>query len=363
LSVLAPPAAISAVQSTASRQRVDASGAAVLGEQLPEGLAQLLKRVPHWYLDLHPRGDAIRLPEAFPVPYPRPVTGLQAITNHLRRYTGGGIERAGLAYPVRASGESYSIGYRFKRVYASHLDDAPQGLLFAALLAFTSPVSLRGQLALVHEPEDFERGRRNAWIYSAAQRRVRRAPDLAYDAISDGSEGMLTADQVDGYNGSPDRYDWVLHGLHERIVPYGASETAAGGTVSPAWLARGSVQPHLFRFEMRTVWVLEALLRPGQTHIYPRRRFYIDPDCWTVLLEEAWSSRGTLWRVAVHAVTSLPQPGGPLTRLSVYHDLDAGHYFATGFNDPADPHFRVGVRASMAEFTPEALRRIALRFV
>jgi hypothetical protein len=329
------------------------------GDTVPEGLAALLARVPGWFLQVFPSSPPISLPQAFPVPYPEPIDGLQAIRNHLVRYTGGGIERWGLAFPVRASGQTYPVGFRSRRIYASHLDGAPSGLLFVAMLGFTSPASLSGQLVLVHEPADFEHGRRGAWVYSPAQRRVRRAPDLAYDAVSDGSEGMLTADQVDGYNGSPDRYDWQLVGLRPQIVPFGTAGMAQAALANRAWLGRGSLDPAGLRFELRPVWIVEARLRPGRAHIYARRRFYIDPDCWTVLLEEVWSGRGALWRVALHAVTSLPDGPGPMTRLSLYHDLEGGSYFVTGFDDPSRPSIRSGLRASMDEFTPDALRRIA----
>jgi hypothetical protein len=342
--------------------RVDTAAASRLGDRVPEGLNAWLKAVPGRHLPVYGASPSIPLPADHPVPYPMPENGLQAITNHLRRYTGGGIERWGLAYPVRPRGDTYAVGLRSRRIYASHLDGAPAGLSFVAMLAYTAPASLRGQIVLVHEPIDFTTGRRSAWVYSAANRRVRRAPDLAYDAVSDGSEGLLTADQVDGYNGAPDRYDWRLIGRLPRIVPFGSSGLGEGSLALSDWKGSGSVQSRWLRFEERPVWVVEAVLRAGQSHIYPRRRFYIDPDCWTVLLEEAWSARGQIWRVAFHGVTALPGGQGPFTRYSMYHDLDAGSYFVSGFDDPSQPATRIGVRASMSEFTPDALRRIAAQF-
>ena len=62
---------------------------------------------------------------------------------------------------------------------------------------------MRGTIFLVHEPLDQVAEQRSAWIYNSGARRVRRAPDLAYDGVNDGSEGMLVTDQVDGYNGAP----------------------------------------------------------------------------------------------------------------------------------------------------------------
>jgi len=341
---------------------LDVARARTLDDRLPEGLAAWLQAEPSRRLSIYPTSPAIRLPAEHPVPFPAPASGLEVVVNHLRRYTGGGIERWGLSYPVRPRGETYAVGFRFRRIYASHLEGATPGLLFVAMLAYTAPTSLRGQVVLVHEPMDFVSGRRSAWVYSAAQRRVRRAPDLAYDAVSDGSEGMVTADQVDGFNGAPDRYEWVLLGLEERIVPFGTGGLGGSSLAVADWAGRGSVQSRWLRFESRPVWVVEARLRHGASHIYPRRRFYVDPDCWTVLLEEVWSNRGTLWRLALHGITPLPDGIGPMTRYSLFHDLDAGSYFATGFDDPSQPSMRIGVRAAMSEFTPDALRRAAAQF-
>ena len=72
----------------------------------------------------------------------------------------------------------------------------------------------------MHEFVDTIQNPRAAWIYNAGARRVRRAPDLAYDNVADGTEGMRTTDQYFAYNGATDRYDWKLIGRKEMFVPY-----------------------------------------------------------------------------------------------------------------------------------------------
>ena len=47
-----------------------------------------------------------------------------------------------------------------------------------------------------------------------------KGPDLAYDNVADGTEGMRTTDQYFAYNGATDRYDWKLIGRKEMFVPY-----------------------------------------------------------------------------------------------------------------------------------------------
>ena len=38
--------------------------------------------------------------------------------------------------------------------------------------------------------------------------------------MADGSEGLFTADQVDGFNGALDRFEWQSLGKKALIVPY-----------------------------------------------------------------------------------------------------------------------------------------------
>ncbi len=121
---------------------------------------------------------------------------------------------------MRASGDYFKIGFTSKRIYAQNMEDPEPNRLFYALGYFTEPATLRGTIFLVHEPVDQVAEQRSAWIYNAGARRVRRAPDLNYDGVNDGSEGMIVTDQVDAYNGAPDRYDWKLVGKREIYVPY-----------------------------------------------------------------------------------------------------------------------------------------------
>lgn len=76
--------------------------------------------------------------------------------------------------------------------------------------SITGPARLAGTVSLVHETIDQVKDPRQAWVYNAGQRRVRRAPQLAYDGPGSASDGMRTSDNADMFNGAPDRYDWKL---------------------------------------------------------------------------------------------------------------------------------------------------------
>src|SRR5512139_2576517 len=160
------------------------------------------------------------------VPFPIPKSGLEAVWNHPMRYLGGGIEREYNSFPVRANGDSYKIGAHEYRIFNQNLDQPQDNLLLGFLSYFTAPATLEGTVFLVHEPLDQVKQQRAAWIYNAGQRRVRRAPDLAYDNFTDGTEGMRTSDQFDAWNGAPDRYEWKLIGKKEIYIPYNAYKLA-----------------------------------------------------------------------------------------------------------------------------------------
>lgn len=291
-------------------------------------------------------------------PFPIPQNGLEAIWNHLVRYLGGGIVRVGHSFPVRPSGDFFKIGFRAQRIYAQNMENAEPNRLFYALGYFTEPGTLRGTIFLVHEPLDQVAEQRSAWIYNSGARRVRRAPDLNYDGINDGSEGMLTTDQVDGYNGAPDRYEWKLLGKREIYVPYNSYRTGDKTLKYKDIIKAGSINPDVVRYELHRVWVVEGTLKSGQRHIYGRRTLYLDEDSWSVLAEDAYDTRGGLWRASLHALVQAYDAQVPFYRFGIYHDLNSGGYLVGGLDNELKEPIQFNARARIGEFQPDALRRL-----
>ena len=188
------------------------------------------------------------------VPFPIPKNGLEAIWNHTMRYLGGGIDRNYNSFPVRANGDHYKIGVREYRIFNANLDQPQDNLLLGFLSYFTAPATLEGTVFLVHEPVDQVKQQRAAWIYNAGQRRVRRAPDLNYDNINDGTEGMRTTDQFDAYNGAPDRYDWKLVGKQEMYIPYNSYKLSDKKLkYKDNIIRKNTINPDVMRYELHRV--------------------------------------------------------------------------------------------------------------
>jgi len=292
------------------------------------------------------------------VPFPIPKSGLEAIWNHTLRYLGGGVDRNYSSFPVRANGDYYRIGVHEYRIFNSNLDQPQDNLLLGFLSYFTAPATLEGTVFLVHEPVDQVKQQRAAWIYNAGQRRVRRAPDLNYDSINDGTEGMRTTDQFDGYNGAPDRYDWKIVGKQEVFIPYNAYKLANKKLKYKDDIIRKStVNPDLMRYELHRVWVVEANLKANSKHTYAKRVFYLDEDSWTVVYEDVYDTRKQLYRVGIHPLIQFYDAKVPWYRANIWHDLSNGSYLLSLLDNDIKAPWLFNQKAKWADFQPDALRR------
>jgi len=296
------------------------------------------------------------------VPFPIPKSGMEAIWNHQQRYLGGGIDRNYHSFPVRANGDFYKIGAHEYRIFNSNLDQPQDNLLLGFLSYFTAPATLEGTVFLVHEPLDQVKQARSAWIYNAGQRRVRRAPDLAYDNINDGTEGLRTTDQFDAYNGAPDRYDWKIVGKKEIYIPYNSFKLSDKKLRYKEDLIRkGTPNADLLRYELHRVWEVEANLKAGSKHVYGKRVFYLDEDTWTVVYEDAYDTRKQLWRVAVHPMMQFYDAKVPWYRANIWHDLTNGSYLFSLLDNEVKTPWKFGEKGKWADFQPDALRRIGTK--
>lgn len=355
-------------------------------DKLPAGAYAMLKKYPNFTMPVYPTRRSAALPqsvydqakaestkitmnnghlegrESSHIPFPIPKTGEEAIYNHTLRYAGGGFEREYAWFPVRANGENYRVGFNERLIGAKNFDPAQGGNFYMSFYgSFTAPATLDGTVYLVHEPLDQAKENRSAWIYNSGLRRVRRAPDLAFDNVSDGTEGMRTTDQYFGYNGSTERYDWKLVGKKEMYVAYNTYKIGDKKLKYADILDKNTVKSDLMRYEMHRVWVVEATLKQGQKHIYNKRTFYLDEDSWLLLHEDAYDSRDQLWRVGVHGFRQNYDASVPWHGVNIWHDLSNGNYLVGNLDNEVKKPIKFGIKAKWSEFQPDALRRAGTR--
>lgn len=296
------------------------------------------------------------------IPFPIPADGLEAIWNHILRYRGVAVQRFGGQAAVTESGDFNVIG--FDEVLMTKYADpgmTPEKLLEDNILfkfkqSVTSPARLAGTALLVHETVDQIKEPRQAWTYNTGQRRVRRAPNIAYDAPGTAADGLRTTDDFDMFNGSPNRYDWELKGKKELYIAYNNYKLHSDKISYSDILQPGHVNPELTRFEKHRVFVVEATLKDEFRHVYQKRTFYIDEDSWQIQVADMYDNRGELYRVAIaHGVNYYDVPAHWST-LDVYHDLNSRRYLAIGL-DNEERMYDFNVRPTDTDFTPQALRR------
>lgn len=298
------------------------------------------------------------------IPFPLPDNGLEVIWNHLLRYRGEYSERKIIQAAPTRSGDYTLVEFQDQFNMNYSLPDTTPQNLDNILLYFKqkvlAPARLAGGILLVQETLNQSKENRQAWVYNPGQRRVRRAPNVAFDNPGTASDGMRTNDQLDMYNGSPERYNWELIGKREMYVPYNNYRLQSPQLNYADILTPLHINQEYTRYELHRVWVVEATLKPGARHIYKRRTFYIDEDSWQILVVDQYDNRDQLWRVSEAFAINYYDVPTIWSYADVHTDLQAGRYLAIGLYNEGDP-YDFDVQFDEFEFTPSALRREGMR--
>jgi hypothetical protein len=298
------------------------------------------------------------------VPFPIPQNGHEVIWNHKLKFKGvAGMRWANQAAPtaggqynmVRIREEYLGLYYRPGNTIADI-----NNILLYFYQVVESPARLAGQVLLVHETLNQQAQPRQAWIYNPGQRRVRLAPNVAYDNPGTASDGLRTNDMTDMFNGALDRYDWKLVGKQEMYMPYNSYKVHSDKVSYDDILKPGHVNPDLLRYELHRVWVVDATLKQGKRHINSRRTFYVDEDSWQILVIDHYDGQGRIWRYS--EAPSINYYEMPLfwSTMENHHDLQSGRYIATGL-DNQETMYDFSFQTSPANYSPQALRTRGVR--
>jgi len=297
-------------------------------------------------------------------PFPIPTCGEEVMYNALLRWRGtgrrGDYQRANV-FPngkFTRNGGGYAwekYPWNIEGLDAANWD----GNYYELITRQDYPARRKGELLLVKDPLNQSKTPRKAWQYLPGQRRVRRAPTVAYDTPNPGASGLETYDDAFVFNGALDRFDWKIVGKKEAYIPYNCYHC---DLVPEKELLTGNhPNPEALRFELHRVWVIEATLKKGKRHVYGRRIFFADEDSWVLLTQDMFDRRGKLWRYRFSNAKSKYNISAVVQRAEFFFDITRKDYGTVEtLNDVKNP-MRNDVLIEDSYFTPENLRRMGRR--
>ncbi len=292
-------------------------------------------------------------------PFPIPQNAEEVVYNHIGRWKGEAswaTVTAGLVlddgtFSVAGGGLTYEkFPYHLKGGKPGDND----GDVWWIYQSMVTPKRRKGELLVVRDNMNPTKNERKAWQYLPGQRRVRRAPTIAYDTPNPSGAGLNTYDDANLFNGALDRYDWKLLGKQEVYIPYN-SYKAELATIKE-YLTPYHRNPDVMRWELHRVWVVEATLKEGKRHTYSKRTLYIDEDSWLCVLTDRYDGKGNLWRTGVQNGVNYYNLPGYREASRADYDFQSSSYAVNAiFNEQSKFVFFGDVDDSM--FTPETLRR------
>jgi hypothetical protein len=371
---------------------IDASNVDKYADKLTPGQIALIKSYPGYKMDVYPTrrscaypaeryeeikvnapiakvDDECLLLDGIHAPlFPIPKTGCDVIQNgKLCVFNGvAGYERTEATLIPTKSGAYEPIIRTQKFNFRGEQSRFPtfaslDGVWTRSLSNNLAPPKQAGEMTLVYALVD---GHLKAWTYNPGQRRVRRNPNFEYDNPVPGFQGLIMIDQVNGYVGAADRYNWKLIGKQEIYIPYNNHKYFDHHIKYTDLLEPRYPKRDLIRYELHRVWVVEANVRPDRRHTMPKRVFYLDEDSWLITVVDGYDARGSMWRVSEHLPQVLYEVPSCVANSSIYYDLVAGRYAITpAMNEEKEADYLMGRKGLITDegFTPDDLRRMGRR--
>lgn len=299
------------------------------------------------------------------IPFPIPQSGAEIMWNHILRWRGESTQVQSRQYQLLASGKAVLVTdlkadvempYYFQD---SSLEEYSKRNEFWMVRSSTSAPAMRAGEALVGRANnDADKGQ--AWVYLTGQRRIRKLPNSCCDTPSPTMGGIASFDEMEGFSGRLDRFDWSIVGKQEFYIPYNGNKLMQPSS-DEAVLSAHHLNPDHVRWELHRVWVVEANLRQGQRHQAPKNRYYCDEDTWICVLGDRWDAKGQLWKTT-WAQTAIIAELPALVLVSYgLNDLISGDAFVGGLSNSKQSQYGVLPRFPASTFTPDALMAEGVR--
>ncbi len=367
--------------------KIDAKTMAAHADKLSDGTQALLKKYPDsFHVDVYPTHRTAAAPQYVydntyknatrcttvvngnsvqncygGIPFPIPKNGSEVIWNYQLRLEAESTELGfknlvGTADGQRTLATRNDESFQYPYYYKDGSPESWSGEYFIQRFSTTAPPFKAGESLVIRDsinPKSY----RQAWQYLVGQRRVRRAPTVAYDTPDFVASGANYFDEVQGFLGAVDRYDWKLIGKKELYVPYN-SNALVTAKVDEAY-SKFHLNPDKLRWELHRVWEVEATVASGKRHAVPTRRFYFDEDSWVLLLMDGYDAEGKLWRTTQMTPFVMPSLPGVLVKPATIYNLQANTYSSVQALN--EEYYRIVPRKPETYFTGDAVADEAAR--
>lgn len=371
---------------------IDAGNADKYKDKLSEGQMTLVKTLKGYRMDVYPTRRSCGFPDfvyertktnareaklaanewglekaiGAAVIFPIPKSGAEAMWNHKLRYMGEGrIEHYSTLFSSKSGDFTPLMQDQWVTVPFHNRNnkgvEEVGGVEMKLLNGVVAPAARTGELILAHWSMNASS---DAWLYFPGQRRVRRAPTFAYDNPVPGYENLETVDQYPMYAGAMDRYNWKLVGKQELIIPYNSWNWIDKSRKYKDIYGPDYVNRDLVRYEQHRVWKVEATLKEGMRHIFPKRVFYLDEDSWALMVVDNYDAQGKVWRVQESSLFVAPEIPACVSQEFMGYDLNVGRYIAeNATQERPETDWLAGRegRIEKAKFNPDELRRVGDR--
>jgi len=295
------------------------------------------------------------------IPFPIPKAGVEVMWNYLLRVEAPSIEYrfkniVGNADGSHTLATRNEIAFQYPPYYDDTTPENWSGEYSMFRFNTLEPPFKAGESLVIRDSID-QKNSRQAWQYLVGQRRVRRAPTVSYDTPDFVASGANYFDEVQGFFGQLDRYEWKLVGKKEMLIPY--NDNGFIGAKLDEAIAKNHLNPDKVRWEKHRVWVVEANVAPGKRHAVPKRRYYLDEDSWLIALVDGYDAEGKLWRTTQVTPFVVPSIPATLMKTATVFNLQAGTMSVIqALNDET---FKVVPRKPETYFTGDAVAAEASR--
>ncbi|ACA95968.1 MULTISPECIES: DUF1329 domain-containing protein [Burkholderia cepacia complex] len=331
---------------------------------------------PDWYLENSTKNaqtaklekNGLYLTGAFGgKPFPVPKNGQEALWDWELRYVGTAQRNNVKTWLVDSRGTPILAAQFKSSLYYPYFDTKKEeefrkkgGLANWYYVAndYAAPARLIGDTTLFWYFMDTADHDQQSWEYNPGQRRVRVAPDLAYDTPNPGYSGAITMDDIQLFYGRIDRWDAKLVGKKEMYIPYNdykqQYETPASKILTPHF-----INPDHVRWELHRVWVVDMKLKAGARHVYSRKTLYFDEDGGGGMMD-AYDQSGKLYRGGFETTVPAYDYKIPYSLGNWFYDFNSGVYIF-GSHPAETSGIMFNVSFPSGYFTPERLQSSGVR--